>query len=52
MKAHFMECSVNELPLSAFFSPNVLSYLVDHYNIAPVTTPMEDMEEMLGKSHK
>lgn len=38
--------------LPAFVSPNVLSFLVEHYNIAPVTTPMEDMEEMLGESHK
>lgn len=38
--------------LPAFVSPNVLSYLVEHYNIAPITTPMEDMKELLGESHK
>ena len=33
--------------LPAFVSPNVLNYLVEHYNIAPITTPLEDMREML-----
>ncbi|MBR4655635.1 MAG: hydroxylamine reductase, partial [Oscillospiraceae bacterium] len=34
--------------LPAFVSPNVLSYLVEHYNIAPTTTPEEDMKAILG----
>ena len=29
--------------LPAFLSPNVLSYLVDHYHIAPTTTPEADL---------
>lgn len=33
--------------LPAFISQNVLNYLVDHYNIAPITTPLEDMKAML-----
>lgn len=33
--------------LPAFLSPNVLGYLTEHYNIAPITTPMKDMERML-----
>lgn len=33
--------------LPAFISPNVLNYLVEHYNIAPITTPLADMQEML-----
>lgn len=34
--------------LPAFISPNVLNYLVEHYNIAPVTTPEEDLKAILG----
>lgn len=34
--------------LPAFVSPNVLNYLVEHYNIAPTTTPEEDLKEILG----
>ncbi|MDO4274778.1 MAG: hydroxylamine reductase [Eubacteriales bacterium] len=34
--------------LPAFISPNVLSYLAEHYNIAPVTTPEEDLKAILG----
>lgn len=34
--------------LPAFLSPNVLQYLVEHYHIAPVTTPKEDLKAMLG----
>lgn len=30
--------------LPAFVSPNVLNYLVEHYNIAPTTTPEEDLK--------
>ena len=33
--------------LPAFLSPNVLNYLVEHYHIAPITTPEEDLKEML-----
>ena len=33
--------------LPAFLSPNVLDYLVEHYNIAPITTPEEDVKAML-----
>ena len=35
--------------LPAFVSPNVLNFLVENYNIAPITTPEEDLEEILGK---
>ena len=34
--------------LPAFLSPNVLQYLVDHYHIAPITTPEEDLKKLLG----
>ena len=34
--------------LPAFVSPNVLKYLVEHYQIAPVTTPEADLEALLG----
>ncbi len=34
--------------LPAFISPNVLNYLVDNYNIAPISTPEEDLKEILG----
>ena len=33
--------------LPAFVSPNVLKYLVENFNIAPITTPEEDLKEML-----
>ena len=36
--------------LPAFVSPNVLNYLVEHYHIAPISTPEKDLEDML--SHK
>ena len=29
--------------LPAFISPNVLQYLVENYNIAPISTPEEDL---------
>ena len=32
--------------LPAFVSPNVLSYLVENYNIAPITTPEEDLKKI------
>ena len=34
--------------LPAFLSPNVLNYLVEHFAIAPVTTPEADLRECLG----
>ena len=34
--------------LPAFLSPNILSYLVEHYGIAPITTPEEDLQTILG----
>lgn len=35
--------------LPAFVSPNVLNYLVENYNIAPITTPEQDLKAILGK---
>ncbi len=35
--------------LPAFVSPNVLNYLVEHYNIAPITTPENDLKDILGE---
>ncbi len=35
--------------LPAFISPNVLNVLVENYNIAPTTTPEEDLAQILGK---
>lgn len=34
--------------LPAFLSPNVLQYLVEHYSIAPITTPEADLAALLG----
>ena len=34
--------------LPSFISPNVLAYLVEHYHIAPITTPESDLKEILG----
>lgn len=34
--------------LPAFLSPNVLQYLTEHYHITPVTTPENDLRDMLG----
>jgi len=34
--------------LPAFITPNVLNYLVENYNIAPVTTADEDLKAILG----
>ena len=34
--------------LPAFISKNVLDYLVSNYNIAPITTPEEDLKKILG----
>ena len=35
--------------LPAFFSPNILNFLVENYGIAPITTPEEDLKALLGK---
>ena len=35
--------------LPAFISTNVLNYLVENYGIAPITTPEEDLKQILGK---
>ena len=34
--------------LPAFVSPNVLNFLVEKYNIAPITNPEEDLKAILG----
>lgn len=34
--------------LPAFISPNVLNYLVEHFNISPISTPEEDLKKILG----
>jgi len=34
--------------LPAFVSPNVLSYLVENFNIAPISTPEADLKKLLG----
>ena len=33
--------------LPAFISPNVLNCLVEQYNIAPISTPEEDLKKLL-----
>ena len=33
--------------LPAFLSPNVLQYLVEHYQIAPITTPEADLKALM-----
>lgn len=35
--------------LPAFVSPNVLKYLVENYNISPISTPEEDMAKLLNR---
>ena len=35
--------------LPAFVSPNVLNFLVEKFNIAPITTPEEDLKAILGE---
>lgn len=35
--------------LPAFVSPNVLNYLIENFRIAPVTTPEEDLQSILGE---
>ena len=34
--------------LPAFISPNILKFLVENYNIAPISTPEEDLKKILG----
>lgn len=34
--------------LPAFISPNVLNYLVENFNISPISTPEEDLKRILG----
>ncbi len=34
--------------LPAFVSPNVLKYLVENFGIAPITTPEEDLKQLLN----
>jgi len=34
--------------LPAFITPNVLNFLVENFNIAPITTPAEDLKQILG----
>lgn len=34
--------------LPAFVSPNVLNFLVENYNISPISTPEEDLKKILG----
>ena len=33
--------------LPAFVSPNVQNYLVENFGIAPITTPEEDLKQLL-----
>lgn len=35
--------------LPAFVSTNVLNFLVEQFNIAPITTPEEDLKAILGR---
>jgi len=34
--------------LPAFVSPNVLAYLVENFNISPISTPEQDLKKILG----
>lgn len=34
--------------LPAFVSPNVLNFLVENYNVTPISTPEEDLHQILG----
>ena len=36
--------------LPAFVSPNVLQYLVENFGIAPITTPEEDLKQLLQEA--
>lgn len=33
--------------MPAFISPNVLNYLAENFSIAPITTPKEDLKQLL-----
>lgn len=33
--------------LPAFLSPNVLAYLIEHFHIHPISTPEQDLKEIL-----
>lgn len=35
--------------LPAFVSPNVLNFLIKNYNIAPISTPEEDLKKLIGE---
>ncbi|GHV57615.1 hypothetical protein FACS189460_4470 [Deltaproteobacteria bacterium] len=35
--------------LPAFVSPNVLSYLVENFGLAPISTPEQDLAQALGR---
>ena len=35
--------------LPAFVSPNVLNYLAEHFDIAPISTPDEDLKSLLNR---
>lgn len=35
--------------LPAFISPNILNFLVEHYQIAPISTPEADLEKLLAQ---
>ena len=34
--------------MPAFVSSNILNFLVDRFKIKPITTPKEDLEEILS----
>ena len=34
--------------LPAFVSPNILKFLVENYNITPISTPEADLKKILG----
>jgi hydroxylamine reductase len=34
--------------LPAFVTPNVLNFLVENYNIAPISTAEQDLKQILG----
>ena len=34
--------------LPAFLSPNILNFLVENYNVSPISTPEEDLKKILG----
>ena len=34
--------------LPAFITPNVLNFLVENFNIGPITTAEQDLKEILG----